>query len=188
MGMIFNDSIEYYCSSAPDPRRFQIFGKMNALQGAVGRVKSNLDASFWETFNLGKFSKVRGLYRGFNSCMTNAQDRMYSVKSAIMQLRFDEQHAAFVQALKEPLKDLHMEVMDVLQRCASFCQDGAISAEEKEHIKAGVGRVVTKQFVLSKKSQQAAAKSEDYIRDDIAPDSVFCLRRVAVDRRASGAG
>mmetsp|Transcript_28614 Transcript_28614/g.81285 ORF Transcript_28614/g.81285 Transcript_28614/m.81285 type:complete len:942 (-) Transcript_28614:162-2987(-) len=171
--MIFKDSIDYYCSSAPDPRRFQIFGKMAALQGTVDRVKLNLDASFWETFNLGKFAKVRELYGSFNSCMANTQDNIYSVKSALMQLRFDDHHAAFVEALREPLKDLHMEVMDVLQRCANFCQDGAISAEEKEQIKSCVGRVVAKQQVLSKKFQEVASKSKDYICDDIAPDSLF---------------
>lgn len=147
--MILSDSIDYYCGSDITVQRHQILGKVAALQGTLGRVNFNLDASFWETFNIAKFAKIRELYGGFRACMTDTIDNMYLVKAALMQLRFDPLHADFVEALGDPLRELHREVVELLENAVKFCRDGTISSDEREQIQTRIEGVVSRQKALS---------------------------------------
>mmetsp|Transcript_51643 Transcript_51643/g.148953 ORF Transcript_51643/g.148953 Transcript_51643/m.148953 type:complete len:943 (-) Transcript_51643:107-2935(-) len=171
---ILRDCIEYYDSNARDPRRFQIFGKIAALKGTITRVGTHLEASFWETFNLGRSAKTRELYASFNLAMANTEDVMYSIKSALLQLDFNEMHNnIFREALRNPLKELCESTLTCLRACARCCKDGQISAEEKKEIANCVSAMRTQQQALSDAFQHAAKESKDYISEDVAPDSLF---------------
>jgi len=171
--MVFKDAIDYYCGTSEEPRRFQIFGRMQALSGTLARVGTNLEASYWETFNLGKYGKIRELYRSFNVAMSRSEDEIYVVRAALAQMDFNEKHAMFAREVRSSLEAIEKDALTCLGLCAKCCMDGEISSVEQQAIRDAVDKMEARQYDLREAFMGAATKVDDYISEEVAADSLF---------------
>lgn len=170
--MCFKEAIEYFCGSAPTPKRFQVFAKMSALTKCVSRVQQNLEDSYWETCNCFQYGRIRELYRLFNVAIHSGDDEVYLVKAALKQLQFGDMHKRFADHLREPMNALREETIACLTLCARCCQDGYISELERSKIQQKIQLMHEKQQDLCNQ-YQLAMKKADYVSEELAADNLF---------------
>lgn len=171
--MIFSEAIEYWKESAPGPKRFQVYAKMAALSETTGRVRQNLEDSYWETFDFYKYGRMRKLYNMFNEAIVRNEDEVYLVKAATQSIDFDSTlHSDIVKAVHAPLEQLKKDTVACLNLCAICCRDGHISPEEQHRIEDMVKKIDDTQQQLSNEFQ-IVMRSKAYCSQEIAADSLF---------------
>mmetsp|Transcript_93042 Transcript_93042/g.182287 ORF Transcript_93042/g.182287 Transcript_93042/m.182287 type:complete len:956 (+) Transcript_93042:99-2966(+) len=171
--VVFKEAIDYYKCQKPGALRFQVFAKMQGLKGLSSRVSSNLADSYWETFNLCGYGKIRLLYNSMGEAVGKAESVVFPVRSALDGIKFGEEHSAFTKELGTVLSELHKETAGCLRLCAQCCKDGQIEAKEKDDIRKKVNAIKEKQQDLSNKYQVVMGKMKHWLSPETAPDSLF---------------
>jgi len=170
---LFEEAIVYYAGGEKTPRVFQIYAKIDALQSSISQVSTNLADSYWETFNLGSYSRIRELYQSFNNAAKASDDEMFVLKSSLSQLEFNEQQKAFAEVLAEPLKHLVKVTSECLRVCCAVCSDGNVLPEDRVTIGESVEKIKKAQEDLSHKFTDQCDQRGIYASTTIAADALF---------------
>eukprot|EP00928_Gymnodinium_smaydae_P055323 TRINITY_DN388_c1_g1_i1.p1 TRINITY_DN388_c1_g1~~TRINITY_DN388_c1_g1_i1.p1 ORF type:complete len:1026 (+),score=254.70 TRINITY_DN388_c1_g1_i1:47-3079(+) len=166
---ILSDSVDYFCGSERSAKRFQIKEKIKALDGTVTTIEGNLAASWWETFDVGRFRDKRVLMQKFDHHATDVNDVMYTLKSTVLDETFDGRHQDFVAVVGEALINLKAETSTLLNKCLLSCEDGNLEEDEKEEMQEQIDVVEEKQRVLL--AQLRALSSG--VNRDLANEFIF---------------
>mmetsp|Transcript_39911 Transcript_39911/g.120525 ORF Transcript_39911/g.120525 Transcript_39911/m.120525 type:complete len:958 (-) Transcript_39911:150-3023(-) len=171
---LFKESINYYAGGQMTPRRFQIFAKIDALKASIAQASSNLSDTYWETFNCGSYSRIRGLYRSFNNAAMASEGEAFILKSAIQSVEFNKSHQAFSDNLAEPMRDLVGATAECLRVCTAICSDGNVLPEDRKAIRNCIEKIQRVQGVLSARYTDVCNTMGASASNAIAADSLFC--------------
>ena len=169
------------CRGKRVPERYQIFAKIASLKGSVNRLSNNLADSWWETFNVGSFTKERTLYESYVKVVRNSGEEVYCVKSALEQMHFEGSYSGvkdFAMEIFPELEALKTTALHMLLQCVHFCQDGLVSPAEKGDLLADIEKLRANQAALSRKFAATSKKMKmKLIEPTIAPVTlvVFAL-------------
>lgn len=136
VGRIWKDAIYYFCGQGSSVKRLQVVARIKLFNKTVSRIKGNLDSSWWETFNMGRYGMVRECYGLFDGAVggSDARNAVHTMGASLTGVNFGEEHSMFSRTMETALEGLWLETIKLLQLCAASCRDGIITEAELQNI------------------------------------------------------
>jgi len=175
LASIWTEAIEYFCGDARTAKCFQLEAKIMALSSTISRIQGNLAASWWETFDMGKFGRKRELYTALREELASLDHVMYAMKGSLLEEDFLGEHNTFcderMQMAMVGLKDAAAGLMHLCARC---CEDGSIDAAERDSLAACVAVTRAAQAALLKAySGGHRAQRLQHVSEDLSNENIF---------------
>eukprot|EP00927_Polykrikos_kofoidii_P085156 TRINITY_DN9180_c0_g2_i1.p1 TRINITY_DN9180_c0_g2~~TRINITY_DN9180_c0_g2_i1.p1 ORF type:complete len:1066 (-),score=177.26 TRINITY_DN9180_c0_g2_i1:131-3028(-) len=174
MDGIWTEALAYFCGTRYQSRHHQIEAKISSLSSIISTIKTTLDRTWWETFDIACFGSRRRLYLAFSDLLSTLDDVMYAVKASIHAETFQGNHNEFCSMLKPHMFALKTEAGNLLFLCAEVAADGRISKSEVKDLRSQQELVRKRQASLFEAFNcVTAGKNYEYVSLDMADEYAF---------------
>jgi hypothetical protein len=132
---VLDQSLDYMAeSTGKNPMRLQIREKVAGIKGLSETLRSNLNSSWWEVFDIGRYDPTRKLVAMLATQGEDLNDVMYVLVNSVMVEDFQGRHQECFKTIGPALRSLFTSTSKLQTLLAVISGDGRIDDEELEDI------------------------------------------------------
>jgi len=163
VGIIWNESIEYYCGQESSAICHKIDRKIRLLLQKIDGVQSETQAAWWETLNLGHCERARLMSQKLSARVANVHHAMTVLGDVLLQADFSERHITFCTSVQNEMHATEALSVELLKDAAQVLENGEISEDEMRSLKDKADELRDSQERLGAACHQAIgwAKTRD---------------------------
>jgi len=126
--------VEYYERQSASVRIVQSESGAVALRDMLMTLQVDLDAVWWECFDMGAQGKTREFLERHLQMMNGMSDTIFALLVCIEKEDFGESHIRCMEAVKGPVRALVNHIKSLLTEATKAANDGDISRNEEAHL------------------------------------------------------
>jgi hypothetical protein len=171
--------VTYFERSEPSVRIVQLQEVAVSLRREIDSMQGNIDASWWETFDIGSAGKSRALLTRHKAQMMRISDTVFSLQVCISKEDFGETHDRIMPMISPKVRKLIDASKSCLMASTTAAADGSLDEEEASDMRAKIAevRVATAELATVFNDARKEVMPDTKITAELQSESffVYCL-------------